>query len=279
MSAPMDQIEEGRVRLRVHGADADREEDSVPALVFAAKLATLVRAINAADKAVNGKVSHEIKIEKLSSSAPTALLAEEFIPQKMKIGYASGIGAFADCVGAILEGRADQARQYGSCVEHVYRLTTGARKKFEYAEVWVHNQIFRVDQFLSERSEAIFRPELYKAEVQADLTFFSGVAFGSFDGTVQVADMRGSLPAIKLVLSAGGKQLDCICKDFHVEKIRMALNRRVRVSGKAFYDGRSGLPRRIEVFDIEGTSPDVDFTKWKGSFEQFDVPGWEGDGE
>ena len=107
--------------------------------------------------------------------------------------------------------------------------------------------------------------------------WFSGSAFGSFDGEVRAVDLRGSLPEIKLILSAGGKQIDCICRGIDIENIRSALNRRVRISGLAIYDGTSGLPRRLEAREVSLVAPGADFTRWKGAFEPFEALEWEPD--
>lgn len=107
--------------------------------------------------------------------------------------------------------------------------------------------------------------------------WFSGAAIGTFDGFLHFVDLRGALPEIKLTLSAGGKQIDCVCRDDDVETIRGSLNKRVRITGRAIYDGRSGLPRRVEVISIAPVGEPADFTKWRGSFEPFTAPEWPGD--
>jgi hypothetical protein len=51
----------------------------------------------------------------------------------------------------------------------------------------------------------------------------------------------------------------------------------VRVFGRAIYDGKSPLPRRIEVTDFQEVATDADFTKWRGSFNPFEIEDWEDD--
>ena len=108
-------------------------------------------------------------------------------------------------------------------------------------------------------------------------TWFEGTACGSFDGEVRAVDLRGALPEIKLILSAGGKEIDCVCRNIDIETIRTALNRRVRISGLAIYDGKSGLPRRIEASELEIVQGAPDFARWKGAFEPFEIEPWEED--
>jgi hypothetical protein len=274
----MPQLTQGQIRFRMHAPDTDRGDDSVAAEVFAKKILNLIRALGAADDSVNGKRRHDFVISKLQSSSPTATFEERPLNwKKPRTDTQSAIVAFSNCATAIIEGKGDQARQYGRCADFISRLGVGAKKTFEYAELWVSDQrVYRVDSFLSERALAVLNPEQeYPPSDEGSL--FNGVAFGSFDGMVQVADLRGSLPAIKLILSAGHKQLDCVCRADDIEKIRAALNRRVRVFGRAIYDGKSALPRRIEVFDFQEVAIDADFTKWRGSFNPFEIQDWEDD--
>lgn len=274
------QLAPGQLLFRMHAPDTDRGEDAVEGEVFAKKILDLIQALKAADGSINGKRRHNFFIAKLRSSSPTATFEERFRNwQSPRLDTHSAVAAFSACANAIIEGRADQARKYGRCVEFISKLGTGAKKSFEYAEIWVSaDKAFRVDSFLSERALAVINPEMATAgEDAGDECLFSGVSFGSFDGTVQVADLRGNLPAIKLILSAGHKQIDCICRADDIEKIRTSLNRRVRVFGRAIYDGRSQLPRRIEVADFQSIPTNADFTRWRGSFRPFEIDTWDGD--
>lgn len=266
----------GQVRFRMHAADADGREEGISAEVFARKVLNLIGALAAADASTNGRRRYEIVISKLQSSSPTAIFEERVIDWKTpKMDTQSAVLAFSRCVSAIIEGKTETVRQYGKCAAFIARLGAGAKKTFEYAELWVGDQqVYRVDGFLSERARAILENKPEEPGNEDADGLFSGVAFGSFDGVVQVADLRGGLPAIKLVLSAGQKQIDCVCRAGDVEKIRSALNRRVRIVGRAIYDGRSALPRRVEVSDIEPTAVDADFSKWRASFNPFDIADW-----
>jgi hypothetical protein len=271
----MDKLQPGQVRFRIHGPDAASDESFVSASVFAQKLATLVAALKAADRAINGVLKHDYIVEKLKSSSPTVLLREEPLP-KFEGVIASAIPAFDRCAHAVLAGEREQATRFGDCAAKLSKLAKGSYKTFGYAEVWTTTEdIIRVDPFLNERARSIIAPEPAK---QPDGTnWFKGTAFGSFDGTVKAADLRGALPQIKLVLSAGDKQLDCVFGADDIEQIRTTLNKRVRVYGKAIYDGRSGLPRRVEANRIEPIQPGADLSSWKGSFEPFSPSEWEAD--
>ena len=105
--------------------------------------------------------------------------------------------------------------------------------------------------------------------------WFVGVAYGSFDGTIRAVDLRGALPEVKFVLTAGGKQIDCVFRGSDVEVLCQALNQRVRVTGRATYDGRSGLPRRIDHPSIVILNEPTDFSSWRGAFEPLESTSWD----
>lgn len=275
----MDALAPGLLRFRIHSPSGAEDED-VPASVFAAKLATLVRALKAADKAINGGPAHEYRIRKLQSSSPTVVLAETTLPRaEGSFTIESGIDAFDDCVNAITFGERERAVRYGDCAVQIGRLAKGAEKSFGYAEVWTANDnIIRVDPFLVERTKALVNPERVAALAASATRWFKGAAHGEFKGTILAVDLRGALPEVKLILSAGGKQIDCVCRQEDVETIRATLNHRVRVSGRAIYDGKSGLPRRIQVTSIQPIEPSArPFSHWSGAFEPFEPSLWSGD--
>lgn len=268
----------GQIRFRVHGPDTATDE--VTAGVFSRQLSTLYRALRAADKSINGRVVHDYIIANLSSSAPTALLAERPIPKFLDQLSAlhSGIDAFEDCIDAITIGSNERANRYEQCVKQVAKFA-----RIGYSEVWFGDEkVRRVDQFLTERAREIVEARPMLAYATQVLTYdapqrqwYKGAADGSFDGTVKAADLRGALPQITLVLTAGGAQIECICRADDIEVIRSALDRRARVYGRAIYDGTSGLPRRIEVRRIDIVASRYDFLRWKGSFEPLDLdPDW-----
>jgi hypothetical protein len=192
--------------------------------------------------------------------------------------WGSGIDAFQECINAITVGNRDGALRFGQCAKKVVKLSSGSRKMFGYAEVWTRPEnIIRVDPFLGEQAQTLIDPHNLSSEPGLYRDWFKGVAHGSFVGEVQAVDLRGALPEVKLILSNVPKEIDCVCREDDIEKIRMALKRRVRLYGQAIYDGRSGLPRRIEVTEIELLDGAVDITKWRGAFQPFEIIPWEGD--
>jgi hypothetical protein len=272
----MDKLTDFNLKFAVHGPDVTTDE--VAASVFAAKLMQLSSAITAADKAVNGdKKVHEYVIQKLHTSTPTAVLKERpYARQGSILSHPSGMRAFKDCARAVSRGDRATALQYGFCARRIMRLASGSRRSFGYAELWMDNEIVRVDSFLAEQASQMIEPEdvVMLTAALPEPTWFSGTAHGSFDGEIKEADLRGALPEITLVLSAGGKEIGCVCRKDQIEDIRQALDKRAKVSGLAIYDGTSGLPRRIEVAEITVVKDMGDFLKWQGSFEPFEIEEW-----
>jgi hypothetical protein len=101
------------------------------------------------------------------------------------------------------------------------------------------------------------------AEAAPQQVWFRARLTAPFEGAVKEVDLRGALPEIKLMLGTGTRRSLASCRNISVERIRSALDRRVRVFGRAVYDGKSGLPRRVEITSIDPIASGHDFTEWK----------------
>jgi hypothetical protein len=227
---------------------------------------------------VNGKASHDYVITDLKMGSALVELREQQIAPPSLMLRGTGISAFDDCMDAIRIGSIERAQEFGRCPNYVSQLARGSGHRFGYAELWVDREPpVRVDEFLLEQTRKVIdRPELIKA-MAASQKWYEGIALGSFDGVVKGVDLRGALPEVKLILTAGEKEIDCIFRNVEMDRIREALDRRVRVEGTAHYDGNSGLPRRLEVSSINTVSEPGNFSRWKGAFEPFVAPEWEDD--
>lgn len=277
----MAEIAKGLLRFRAYGPQNGTAGTGgeVSASVFASKLASLVKALRAADVAVNGGVAHDYTIAKLHTSDPTALLRE--IPAPKFAGMfapSSGIEAFSSCVEAVKIG-STKVRDYGRCVNYIAALAKPSKSGLAYAAVWPDSEddetAIRLDSFLSDRAKAAssVSPATMSAPI-AGQTWFKGSAIGSFDGSLDVVDARGAFPQVKLTLSAGGKVIDCVCREEDIGLIGASLKKRVRITGRAIYDGTQGLPIRVEATEISPVKGAEDFTRWRGSFEPFEIPEW-----
>ena len=81
--------------------------------------------------------------------------------------------------------------------------------------------------------------------------FYVGAAIGSFTGVIQAVDLKGDAPEVRLVLSAGEKSINCVLFGMDLDEVRAALGNKVSVTGRAIYEGRTGLPSRIEIRRIQ----------------------------
>lgn len=130
----------------------------------------------------------------------------------------------------------------------------------------------RVDDFLYEQAKAVIKE---RAAAVERIVYYRGQAREAFDGTIKEADLRGDLPRVKLILTAGGKEIDCICKRLTVDEIRDALDRRVWAEGIAVYNGKNPLPSRMEIDKVSLLAGDPDLSRWRGALTPFEPSEWE----
>ena len=247
----------------------------VNARVFSEKLRILLAALASADKTRNGRVSFDYFVADLKKSSVDATIMSATKPRLRKQPNETSIGAFSRCLAAVSVGRADTARQYGDCFSRIGKLGAGAGKSFQYGEIYssIEASPFRLDEFLAEQSRSI-DAVLNDPNTQEGTKHFKGVSYSSFDGVLKAVDLRGSMPEGKLILTSGGRQIDCIFNGLADAEIKRFLDKemRVRVRGSAFYDGRSGLPRRIIISKLPSIVPAKGNLRiWKGTFSPFKV--------
>lgn len=258
------------VYLRLHGKPELRGR--VRAGVFAKTLSALVRAAEAADASANGGKRHELVISKLEAASAAATMTE--VPVSKKHKAASSIDVLGRCVEAVNDGRFDIARRYPECVAQLRKLALGSENAYAHGELVINDhKPVRIDQFFYRQAEEAARPEEERGHAPQ---WFKGMAIGAFDGKILEVDIRGAVPKVKLVLTAGSKEVDCICPNMDSEQLRNVLDRRVRLEGNAYYDGKSGLPARIEILHAKTVKEEADLRPWRGSFEPFMPEIWEG---
>lgn len=255
-----------QIELKLHGMVRE-DHGRVPGRLFATKLTQLISALEAADEVANGDMIHDYVLANMHMSEPTAILTE--IPREADKFGASAIPAFNDAVDGIKAHDTARILRFSKVVKRISALTGGAETRFGFAEIRTGNEVIRVDDFLRKRA--------LDARRGTKGPFYEGVAYGSFDGVLAYVDARGSIPQIKLTLSAGGREIDCICRREDIEALGAALNHRVRVHGKCIYMSASALPLRVEVSSIEPVKFDVDLSRWVGAFRPFAIDSWDGD--
>lgn len=268
----MTELRDGQVELKVFGMPHVNNEE-VPATVFADKIKALVAALKAADASAHGRNLHEYTIFRLHTSEPTAILQERPLPKLLVSIANSAIPIFSKGVEDIGE-HASRSKGDAKFAGAIASLTRGARKRFDYGTVRTAKSVQRLDDFLHDRARAAKRASEFEGIPKGG--WFRGTVESSFDGKLQFVDTRGPLPQIKLTLSSGGLEIDCVCRREDVDLLGEALEHRVRVYGKAIYDGSSGLPRRVIVREIKPVGLPGNFERWKGAFEPFELASWDG---
>lgn len=256
-----------QIELKVHGLTTE-DHGRVPARVFANKLKQLVSSLEAADRFANGRTVHDYVLASMHMSEPTAVLREIPILEAEE-SSSSAIPVFNDAVEGI-KTRDVRLEKLAPVIKSVGLLTSGASTKYGFAEVrTTGDNIIRIDDFLRKRAA--------EAKRAAADPWFSGAVYSTFDGVLDYVDARGALPQIKLTLTAGGKELDCICRKDDIETLGASLHKRVRVAGRAIYSASSPLPLRVEVTSVDTVPEAGDFSRWRGSFQPFELTPWEYD--
>jgi len=238
---------------------------AVRADVFAKKLTQFINGLKAADKYLNGGRSLNYLITNLEYGSAVARITEEQLSTKLTPKNSS-IGYYQDTLIDINDGKKIDSDIPKEILKTIASLGDGSSKSFSHGEiefVGQKNNVIRIDNFFDRRAdkvlEVISKPDnIVKA--------FSGMAFSEYAGTIKEVDLRGKIARAKLFLSAGGREIDCVCNSISVPNLRQALNSRVIVNAKAFYDGYKRLPERLDIQKIRILKKEPNLARWRGAF-------------
>jgi hypothetical protein len=247
----------------LHGLDADSRV--VRANVFVQKLKILLRALHLADKEANRKPGFIYMLSKLESGSAAVTVREKQKARKRPLH--SGISYLEMAASAIYNGDRSTARLPLALVQQVQKLGEGVAKKFSHAELaFSDDNIIRIDDYLLKQSEDAIELTLNVPPEPID-KFYRGLAIGAFDGTLKEIDARGTMLRGKLILTAGGLEIDCVMNKDRIPQARESFDQRVVVEGAAHYDGESQLPDRIDIRAIRIINGRSDLARWRGAFE------------
>ena len=252
---------EGTVTLTVHGLQADN--DFVRAEVFLEKFRALLKSLKISDSAVNGKKSHDIIITGLQIGSAEATIREKISVRKsLQIRFATPY--FSQALNAVYNGDRYLDRYPKDLIKSFEPLAK-IDKRFSHGEIaFGDGKVIRIDEYLSKQtSRALKRFETGDETVER---YFEGISFGMFDGVLKEIDSRGILVRGTLILTAGGKEIECLFKREDIPKLRENFERRARVEAKAHYDGENLLPVRLDVKRIEPIIDAPDVGRWRGVF-------------
>ena len=249
--------------LTLHGLEEHHHD--VDGEVFARKLTAFLKGIRLSDKAVNGQRRHKLLLTELSKNTATASVREQIYNRGPT--PSSGMRYFANAVEAVYYSRPETKDLDLGVVRQIANLNNGAGHSFAFAEFKTsRGTVIRIDDYLGRKARALTL-QLDTAEEES-VKLFTGIAFGSFDGTLEMIDIRGDMRKAVLTLTAGSRSIECVVSSLTVAQLKDALGSRVTVYGRAHYDGHSGLPVRVDVTDAKPLRPaaDANLGRWQGAF-------------
>ena len=255
-----------QITFRVHGLV--HHKDAVDAHVFAQKLSAFVRALQKSDQNSNGKRCLDFLIADLRMGSATACIVERQASTKAVAKF-SGIEGVHAALASIYSGRATELNGLTKLLPAARSICSGASKAFSHIEVFLdadEKLTVRVDKFF-EKQVRTASASMENEEQKAKRRLFRGVSLGTFDGTLKLVDHRGAVKLAKLVLTAGGAEIECAYNEQSAPTITPAFDRRALIEGWAHYDGTSALPHRVEVRKATPLKQQPDLARWKGAFE------------
>lgn len=246
----------------IHGLDVDNR--IVRADAFVRKLQVLLAALRSADKSVNNRGSFIYMMSSLAQGSASVTIREK--PKYRGQPAQSGIDALERAANAIYNGDSQIDRISAPLVFQVRNLGRGVGKAFSHAELaFPASNVIRIDDFLASQSDIAVRNLTAPSGSQTQL-FYHGLASGSFDGTLKEIDARGVMLRGKLMLSAGGLEIDCVMNKERIPEAIEGFDKRVLLDGMAHYDGQSQIPIRIDVHSIQIVGVRQSLTRWRGAF-------------
>ncbi len=258
------------ISLTIHGLAVD--QGSVRADVFIEKMKALMESMRVADSHLNGRKSHHIIVTDLATASAHATLQERTSVKRAVLSASPFVG---EALESVYRGDQRIDRFPLSLIEALAPLTKDVDKRFSHAEVdFGQNKVIRVDDFLARQIDRALRR--MEGEDASDEVAFQGTTLSTFDGIVMELDARGFLMRGKLVLTAGGKEIDCIFRRDDVEKLKESFNKRARVVATAHFDGTGKLPNRLDVRAVNPVKASADLGRWRGVFKGRRVPQPEG---
>jgi hypothetical protein len=246
MAAPGDTS----LTLTIHGLESMGDE--VYFDVFVAKANALLKGLRELDRALNGSKRFDYTVVDLRKGSTVVSIREK--PANVRHVRRSPSAELVEFGRMLSEGKASSSPSHVIAAQLYGKLCTKAQERFDHATLKspALPEPVRIDRILGKRVSDFVLSDIEDELEGAGPQYFVGTVWGSFEGTIEEMDarkLRSLLPAGHFILSAGGKDVECI---FHVpkEEVSRFWTQRVVVEGNAFYDGMSALPARIDIYKV-----------------------------
>lgn len=260
LTRPDEMKREDGITLTLHGVAGDN--GLVRADVFVEKFQALVNSLKIADAALNGRKSHDLMITDLKISSAMASVREKVSVKKKRPEFAAPL--VAEALNAVYNGDRNLDRFPEGLIRSFNVLTKVDSKTLSHGEIdFAGRSVVRIDDYLSRQTKRAI--ERVTGVAEEPERHFEGVAIGVFDGVLKELDSRGILVRGKLILTAGGREVECIFQRDDIPTLRESFERRARVEAMAHYNGIDLLPVRLDVKRIDQVSRDADLGKWRGA--------------
>jgi hypothetical protein len=231
--------------------------------VFANKLKALVDALKKADRIANRQKSHDFLIVNLKASSAEAVVRER--PSNDAASRASSIHYVQAAVGAVYSGYSKDRNIPLDFIGELADLSKGIGQTFTHGEITFDGAVaIRIDDFFAAQVERALKDE---SQDSPDIPF-KGVSVSSFDGILREISHFGRLVRGVLILTAGGKRIDCIFDSSDFPNLRESWDKRARVEGIAYYTGETDIPERLDVKRISLIKEKPDLLRWKGALKR-----------
>lgn len=259
--------ERDTLTLTIHGLPAFNKD--VDGEVFARKFFKFMQALGAADESANGGRRLRYLIHKLEKNTATASVREQLASDGPP--PASGVDFFQRAALSIYHDRPEARVLPVRLVRYVEEISNGAGETFAKGEIKrsANDNVISIDDNLRKNARRVLVDisRLNQGQVEP----FSGVANISLDGTVIMLDGRGEGDRAVIVLTAGGKSVDCFVDRIPDLKLREVWKKRCTVLGVGHYSGNKRLPDYIEAVRIDPIGDGTGWRRWKGAFPSLRV--------
>jgi uncharacterized protein YpiB (UPF0302 family) len=246
----------------LHGLDVDNR--IVRASVFVQKLKTLLSALRIADTIANGKPTFMYMVTKLETGSAAVTVREKQVTRNRPLR--SSIDFLESTASAIYNGDRNVEHLPEPLVKQIGKLGKGVEKNFSHAELTFSDEtVIRIDDYLLKQAEVAY--ETLKSPEQKHDRYYRGIAIGSFDGFLKEIDARGTMLRGKLVLTAGGIEIDCVMNKDRVREAGNSFDKRVIIEGAAHYDGERQIPARLDIKSLRVVGDDSNLLRWRGAFK------------